>query len=164
MRKLLLLGVLARSALFGDGGTLQFRRETPELSVTVFTSPAPLSSGPADISILLQKRETLEPVLDADVSIFMRNVVLGNDVHARATREQAQNKLLYAAPITLGESGRWQLKVKILRFGVTSEIAPRKTWRRRHLGRVSCGRDCWEGDGGSPTWFSLASRFCDPRN
>ena len=103
MRKALLLAVLVRPTLFGDGGTLQFRGETPELSVTVFTSPAPLSAGPADISVLLQKRETLEPVLDAEVSIVMRAVASGSEIRVRATREQAQNKLLYAAPLTLGE-------------------------------------------------------------
>jgi hypothetical protein len=123
LRKVLFLTVLARSTLLGDGGTLQFRGETPELSVTVFTSPAPLAAGPADISVLLQKRETLEPVLDAEVSIDMRAVASGSEIRGRATREQAQNKLLYAAPLTLGESGRWQITVSILRLGVKSEIA-----------------------------------------
>src|SRR5580704_7938275 len=82
----------------------QLRGETPELSVTVFTSPSPLSVGPADINVLLQKRETLEPVLDAEVLIVMRPIASGREVRARATREQAQNKLLFAAPLTLGES------------------------------------------------------------
>ena len=123
MRKILILAVLALSTLFGDGGTLQFRGETPELSVTVFTSPVPLSAGPADISVLLQKRETLEPVLDAEVSIDMRAVASGTEIRARATREQAQNKLLYAAPLALGESGRWQITVNILELGAKSEIA-----------------------------------------
>jgi hypothetical protein len=122
LRKALLLAVLARPTLFGDGGTLQLSGETPELSVTVFTSPAPLSAGPADISVLLQKRETLEPVLDADVLIVMRAVASGSEIRVRATREQAQNKLLYAAPLTLSESGTWQIKVSILRRGVSSEI------------------------------------------
>jgi hypothetical protein len=121
LRKALILAVLARSTLFGDGGTLQFRGETPELSVTVFTSPALLSAGPADISVLLQKHETLEPVLDAEVSIVMRAVASGTEVRVRATREQAQNKLLYAAPLTLGESGTWRIKVGILRLGAKSE-------------------------------------------
>jgi hypothetical protein len=117
------LAVLARSTLFGDGGILQFRGETPELSVTVFTSPAPLSAGPADISVLLQKRETLEPVLDAEVSIVMRAAASGKEIRVWATRGQAQNKLLFAAPLTLAEAGTWQMKVSILRLGVNSEIA-----------------------------------------
>ena len=123
MRNVLILAIVARSMLFGDGGTLQLRKETPEFIVTVFTSPAPLSAGPADISILLQNRDTLEPVLDAEVSIVMRAEATGSEVHVRATREKAQNKLLYAAPVTLGDSGGWEIKASILRLGVTSEIA-----------------------------------------
>lgn len=123
MRKVLLLAVLVRPTLFGDGGTLQFRGDTPELSVTVFTAPAPLPVGPADISVLLQKRETSEPVLDAEVSIFMRAVASGSEIRVRATHEQAQNKLLYAAPLTLSESGKWQIRVNILWLGVKGEIA-----------------------------------------
>jgi hypothetical protein len=120
--KLLLLTLLARSALFGDGGTLQLRGETPDLVVTVFTSPAPLTAGPADVSVLLQKRETSEPILDAEVSIVMRTLASGSEIRVQATREQAQNKLLYAAPLTLGESGTWRIEVNILRFGVKSQI------------------------------------------
>jgi hypothetical protein len=123
LRKAVLLTVLARSTLFGDGGTLQFRGETPEHSVTVFTSPAPLCAGPADIRVLLQKRDSLEPVLDAEVSIVMRALASGSEVRVRATRAQAQNKLLYAAPFTLGESGTWQIRVSILRLGVNREVA-----------------------------------------
>ena len=46
------------------------------------------------------------------------------------TREQAQNKLLYAAPVTLAESGKWQLAVTIFRNGErtdatgTIDVAP----------------------------------------
>ena len=47
-----------------------------------------------------------------------------------ATREQAQNKLLYAAPVTLAKSGKWQVAITILRNGErtdatgTIDVAP----------------------------------------
>lgn len=122
--------ILAQATAFADGGTVQLRKEAGPFVVTVFTSPAPLSAGPVDISVLLQKRNGLEPVLDADVSILLRSDASGADIRTRPTRQQAQNKLLYAAPVTLEEPGKWQLAVTILRNGErtdatgTIEVAP----------------------------------------
>ena len=118
-RKLLLPVVitLAQATAFADGGTVQLRKEAGALVITVFSSPAPLSAGPVDISLLVQNRNGLEPVLDANVSLLLRAEASGTEIQARPTREQAQNKLLYAAPVTLAESGKWQLAITILRNG-----------------------------------------------
>ena len=122
-RKLLLPVVmtLAQATAFADGGTVQLRKEAGALVITVFSSPAPLSAGLVDISLLLQNRNGLEPVLDANVSLLLRAEASGAEIQARPTREQAQNKLLYAVPVTLAESGRWQLAITILRNGERTE-------------------------------------------
>src|SRR5579859_1118640 len=106
--KLLLtfVAILAPARLFADGGTIQLRKEAGALVITVFTSPAPLSAGPVDISLLLQNRNGLEPVLDANVSLLLRADASGAEITTRPTREQAQNKLLYAAPVTLVDPGK----------------------------------------------------------
>ena len=122
--------ILTQAAGFADGGTVQLRKEVEDLVITVFTSPAPLSAGPVDISLLLQNRQGFEPVLDADVSLLLRADASGAEIRTRPTREQAQNKLLYAAPVRLAESGKWRLGVTILRNGKrteatgTIEVAP----------------------------------------
>ena len=121
--------ILAQATALADGGAVQLRKEAGPFMITVFTSPAPLSAGPVDISLLLQNRNGLEPVLDATVSLILRDAS-GAEIRARPTREQAQNKLLYAAPVTLAESGNWQLGVTILRNGErtgvtgTIDVAP----------------------------------------
>ena len=122
-RKLLLpiVMTLAQATAFADGGTVQLRKEAGALVITVFSSPAPLSAGLVDISLLVQNRSGLEPVLDANVSLLLRADASGTEIQARPTREQAQNKLLYAAPVTLAESGRWQLAITILRNGERTE-------------------------------------------
>jgi hypothetical protein len=123
--------ILSQVTALADGGTIQLRKETGPLVITVFTSPAPLAAGPADISLLLQNRNTLEPILDADVSLLLHSDASSSDVTARPTREQAQNKLLYAAPVVLTESGQWQLAVTVLQNGArttttgTFDVAPR---------------------------------------
>jgi hypothetical protein len=108
-----------------DGGTVQWRKQAGSLLITVFMAPAPLSAGPSVISLLVQNRNGLEPVLDADVSLLLRSEASNTEIRAQPTREQAQSKLLYAAPVTLVESGKWQLAVTILRNGErTDTIGP----------------------------------------
>ena len=126
----LVLLMLARAIAFADGGAVELRKEAGTFVVTVFTSPAPLSSGPVDVSLLLQNRNGLEPVLDANVSMRLRADASSTGIQAQATRERAQNKLLYAGLVTLAEPGSWQLAVTILRNGErtdatgTIDVAP----------------------------------------
>jgi len=122
--------IFAQASALADGGAVQLRKEAGPFVITVFTAPAPLSAGPVDISLLLQSRNGLEPVLDAAVSFILRSEASGAEIQARPTREQARNKLLYAAPVTLAESGKWRLAVTILRNGErtlatgTIQVAP----------------------------------------
>jgi hypothetical protein len=113
--------MLAQVTALADGGAVQLHTEAGPLVITVFTSPAPVSAGPVDISLLLQNRNGLEPVLDASVSLILRDAS-GAETRARPTREQAQNKLLYAAPVTLAESGKWQLGVTVLQNGERTDV------------------------------------------
>jgi len=115
---LALVGMIsAQATALADGGLVQLRREAGAFVITVFTSPAPLSAGSVDISLLVQNRNGLEPVLDANVSVLLRADAPSAEIRVQPTREQAQNKLLYAAPVTLAESGKWRLAVTILRNG-----------------------------------------------
>jgi hypothetical protein len=109
--------VVIQTTAFAHGGTVQLRREAGDLSITVFTSPAPLSVGRADISVLVQNRKALEPILDADVWLFFHKEISNSDFQVHATRTQAQNKLLYAAPVIFSQSGKWHVGVVVSRNG-----------------------------------------------
>jgi len=130
MKLLFPLLILAQATVFADGGSIQMRQEAGDLVITVFTSPTPLSVGPADISLLLQKRDGLEPVLDADVSLLLVYPGSNIELHVHPTREQARNKLLYAAPMMLSKAGKWGISVTVARKGKaliaagTLEVAP----------------------------------------
>ena len=108
--------ILAQTTALADGGAVQLRKEAGPFVITVFTAPAPLSAGPLDISLLLQNRNGLEAVLDASVSLILHDPS-GAEIRVQPTRERAQNKLLYAAPVTLAEPGKWQLDITVLRNG-----------------------------------------------
>ena len=122
--------ILAQATAFPDGGTVQLRKEAGDLLITVFTSPAPLSVGAADISLLLQDRNGLEPVLDANVTLALRADDSDIEFREHPTREQARNKLLYAAPVMLSKPGKWRIVVTVLRNGAEAsahdavEVAP----------------------------------------
>jgi hypothetical protein len=125
MKPLLLLAmvILVQATARADGGTVQLRQESGDLVITVFTSPGSLSVGPVDISLLLQNREGLEPVLDAKVSLVLRTDDSSVELQARPTREQATNKLLYAAPVTFSKPGKWHIVVTVLQNGKETDTA-----------------------------------------
>ena len=124
------LMILAQAAAWADGGTVQLRQEAGDLVITVFTSPGPLTVGPVDISVLLQNRDGLQPVLDATVSLVLRAEASGIELQAQPTREQARNKLLYAALVMFSKPGDWHITVTVARNGIETnaegilEVAP----------------------------------------
>src|ERR1700693_2568851 len=117
------LVLLAQATPCADGGTVQLRQEAGDFVITVFALPGTPSVGPVDISLLLQNRDGLEPVLDAKVSLVLRSDESGIELHARPTREQARNKLLYAAPVTLSKPGKWDIVVTVLQNGKKTDTA-----------------------------------------
>ena len=100
-------------ALLADGGPIQSRQEAGPFVVTVFAAPA-------ELSVLVQNRETLEPDLEATVSIHLQHGDSG--VTVQATREQAHNKLLRAAAVNLGEPGEWRYTVTVSRGGAKAAV------------------------------------------
>jgi hypothetical protein len=115
------LAIAAQCALFADGGRVQLHQESGDLVITVFTEPAQLSAGLVDISVLLQNRKGLDPVLDARISLTLEDSS-GTLLTARPTRELAQNKLLYAIPVTISQPGKWRISLVVERNGRTSEV------------------------------------------
>ena len=104
-----------------DGGFVELHQEVGPFVVTVFTAPGPLRAGPVDISVLVQDRASGQPVLDGEVFVRLKSPGAITLVE-RATREVAQNKLLYSALINLPEAGQWELEVTIKQGKETASI------------------------------------------
>jgi hypothetical protein len=109
--------ILLAPALFADGGAVLSRQESGPFVITVFAAPVPLRAGPIDMSVMIQDRVALQPVLDAAVSIRVEGVAA-----AEASRSKAQNKLLYAASVTLPRAGEWKYAIAVRRSGVDAKI------------------------------------------
>jgi hypothetical protein len=135
---LMLALMLAPCVARGDGGIIQLRETRGPFSVTVFVSPEAVSDGPTDVSVLVQSQKNGDVVLDADVSlsliplegvalnesdpfcgpygaVFQPSNVAPHSLTVRATREQASNKLLYAARLRFDGPGNWPLQVIVSR-------------------------------------------------
>lgn len=120
MRRVIGLWLLACARLSADGGMILLHQPAPPYVLTVFASPEPTRAGVVDISVLLQEGETLSAVLDADVWIEMDKGAA--PVRVRATRDQAQNKLLYATNVPLAEAGTWRYTIFIKTGAVAKPI------------------------------------------
>jgi cytochrome c oxidase assembly factor CtaG len=106
------------------GGEVYLMEEAGPFLITVFTDPTPLRAGPVDISVMVQDRDRGRPILHAVVTVQLREH--GTDrppIITPALRQQATNKLLYAALIDLPTPGRWELQVHIEQGGVSAWVA-----------------------------------------
>jgi hypothetical protein len=109
-----------------DGGFVELNQEVGPFVVTVFSAPDPLRAGPVDISVLVQDRGSRQPVLDGEVLVRLQSPA-GVTLVERATREAAQNKLLYSALINLTEAGLWELEVTIKHGTDTAKVQGQKS-------------------------------------
>ena len=139
------LAMFAPRLARGDGGIIRLRETQGPFSVTVFSPPEAAAGGLADVSALIQERRTGNAVLDADVSfalsppdgLVMKQLGglcglptaamrlpdgMNNSASVHATREQASNKLLYAAPLELYAPGDWKLHVLVSRGTETARF------------------------------------------
>jgi hypothetical protein len=119
-----LTAALVPRPAWGDGGTLRVMEPSGPFVVGVFSTPEPLRVAPADLSVLVLERTGGNPVLDAAVSLEVRPPA-GADAgpqQLEATRGQATNKLLYAAPFLPGTPGDWTLHVTVTRGVQSTEV------------------------------------------
>jgi hypothetical protein len=118
---------------WADGGAIQFQGDTGRFHVTVFTLPPILGAGLVDVTVLVQDRPNLSPLLDATVTLDLISQG-GSDLKKEAWSppccafnkaapltgipaklDHAENRLLYGALVQIPYSGNWQLNVNIQR-------------------------------------------------
>jgi hypothetical protein len=110
------LCALLASPLFADGGAVQLQRQAGPFLITVFAAPVPPRVGPVDVSVLVQDRNSMNPVLDAVVSIRIQDQTIP------ATHAQAQNKLLYAVTVTATTQGDLNYSVSVQNEAVAGAL------------------------------------------
>jgi hypothetical protein len=134
-----MLLALSGTAL-ADGGAIQFQGDSGAFHVTIFTQPPILRAGLVDLTLLLQDRSNMNPLLDAKVTFdltaqdstnaqttewmppacAMNKTVNRSNVPAQPAH--GENRLLYGTVVQIPSSGRWQLKARIERDAERAEI------------------------------------------
>jgi hypothetical protein len=131
---------LARAS-WADGGAIQFQGDAGSFHVTVFTLPAILSAGAVDVTVLIQDRSKLNPLLDARVTLDL-SPQSGNVLKKEAWSPPAcplsvpaslagiaarlnhgENRLLYGALTQVPYSGIWKLKINIQLDSETESVS-----------------------------------------
>jgi hypothetical protein len=113
--------LLSSAASDDDGQAVRYRAQAGSFVLTVFAQPGDLSTGSADVGILVQDGSNQEVVLDAtiDVTAKLHASVEASSI-AHASHEDSQNKLLQTAELKLPKDGDWTLNFNV-RHG--SEVA-----------------------------------------
>jgi hypothetical protein len=143
MRPTLIFGLIFFLARIGwaDGGAIQFQGDVESLHVTVFTLPPILSAGPIDVTVLIQDRTKLFPLLDAHVTFDLSEQATDNlkkrawfppacaldvplpQAAIPASLNHGENRLLYGAIVQIPSSGIWKLKINIERDSKTESVS-----------------------------------------
>jgi len=144
---LVLLAMLSPMVAEADGGFVRVREAQGPFVVTVFTPFQVCHSTPTDISVMVQRRDTGEMVLDASVDLRLLppdGVVIhagepicgsankamskpltgatSNSLTVRALCARGPTKFLYAVLIALPAAGDWQLQASIRERGQAVKI------------------------------------------
>jgi hypothetical protein len=102
----------ACAALYADGGQIRLMQQCGEYRVTVFTSPTPVRSGVADVSVLIQD-STRKTVPNAIVTVELsRPDEVASPNRILATHDAATNKLFQAALIEIPTPGQWNVRIE----------------------------------------------------
>jgi hypothetical protein len=112
---ILVLGLSATGAR-GDGGTMLLHQDAGPFTITLFAAPQPLQAGAADLSVMVQDRNSgevlLDPVIDLSVAPEAERALQQT---VRLARGQASNRLLQAAKVQFSRAGKWRLTLLVRR-------------------------------------------------
>ena len=140
----LLALALATMSANGDGGVVRLQAVQGPFLVTIFTASELLQDHTVDVSVMVQDRNSNDPILDANVNLMFvppgvstmeptEQTCSGSNLAGMgsqpepftvaATRRQASNKLLYAAPVKFAAAGNWRWQISVTRGGDAVKMA-----------------------------------------
>jgi len=94
-----------------DGGTLILREERGSLVVSLIAGPTPLRAGPVGLEVLVQSRETGQPIVSGNVRLRLYGPDGEGPLEVAARADAAANRLFRAARVELPTAGWWQIEI-----------------------------------------------------
>ncbi len=107
-----LLVVISGTSAHADGGRLRFSKTAGPFLITLFTTPEPLTPGPADFSVMVQDAVTGQILPDAVVTLQLDEQD-GRTIRAIADHHRATNQLMQAAALSLPSVGSFRLHLVV---------------------------------------------------
>ncbi len=120
----LCLAALAAGGSDDDDVALRASQTTGPFVVSVFALPGELDAGRSEFSVLVQDRDSLQVMQDAQVELQAKQVGTSQSTaRVQASSDASANKLLQAADVELPSEGDWMLSVRVAHDGQSSELA-----------------------------------------
>jgi hypothetical protein len=110
-----------------DGGVVRMAETQGPFAVTVFTPQEISRDLPVDVTIMVQRRDTGEVMMDADVDLTFvlpagAKIQSSNPSSVHATRARSTNKLLYGASVVFPSVGDWQMRASVRQDGENAGV------------------------------------------
>jgi hypothetical protein len=105
---------LAAPQALADGGQILMHQTSEAFTVTVYASPEPLSTGPADFSVMVQDPTSQQIILDADVSLLLAPPQ-GPPTSIPLNHSSLAAPIMQSTPFLFDQPGRWALTVTVQR-------------------------------------------------
>jgi ABC-type uncharacterized transport system involved in gliding motility auxiliary subunit len=124
---------LIAAGLFADGGSMLFREQGGPYEITLFGTPSPLRVGRDDLSVLVQRADNKQPVMNANIKLHLYKKTGDNisEVFAPARHDAATNKMLYAAMLTIPVSGTWRAEIEVIAGNISGDVIGQITVREK---------------------------------
>ncbi len=110
----LFFAFICQNIALADGGRVRFREAAGPFVVTLFTTPDPLTKGPADFSVAVERAGAEGLVQDADVDLILTSADgRGRPLILNASHAAATSKWLQAANFRIPRPGLWRVVVTV---------------------------------------------------
>lgn len=119
----LCLAALASGGSDDDDQALRLSQTTGPFAVSLFALPGDLDTGRSEFNVLVQDRDSLQVIQDAGVTLQAKRDSTSQSTEvARASADDAENKLLQNADLDLPVAGDWMLGIHVSHNDAVADI------------------------------------------
>jgi hypothetical protein len=128
-----LMLAMGATAARADGGAMLLHQDAGAFTVTLFAASQPLHTGDADLSVMVQDRNSGENLLDSVIDLtIVPQAASATPKTIRLSKGQASNRLLQASTVDFSTAGKWRLTLAVRRGNETAQLVTECTVEPDH--------------------------------
>jgi hypothetical protein len=105
---------------------MRIRETQGPFTISIFTPPEISRDLPAEVAVMVQKSDTGEVMMDAEVDLSFTPpagaTTQSDEPSIRTTRANSANKLLYATSIVFPSIGDWHVRASVRQGGENAAV------------------------------------------